>query len=122
MIADILPEEKRTDGYGILRVAFNLSVVIGPAIGGFLATRSYLLLFLSDAVISLLTVFLIAIFLPETKPQAHPDAPKQTVASSFAGYGQVFRNAAFMLFLGAVMLQVFTYMNMNTYFGRLPAE
>ena len=117
MIADILPEERRTDGYGILRVAVNLSVVIGPAIGGFLATRSYLLLFLSDAVISLLTVVLIIIFLPETKPLAHPDAPKQTVAGSFAGYGQIFRNAAFMLFLGAVMLQVFTYMNMNTTLG-----
>jgi MFS family permease len=117
MIADILPEEKRADGYGILRVAFNLSVVIGPAIGGLLASRSYLLLFLSDAVISLLTVVLIAIFLPETKPLAHPDAPKQTVAGSFAGYGQVFRNAAFMLFLGAVLLQVFTYMNMNTALG-----
>ncbi|MHB8779144.1 MAG: MDR family MFS transporter [Anaerolineales bacterium] len=117
MIADILPEEKRADGYGILRVAFNLSVVIGPAIGGLLAARSYLLLFLSDAVISLLAVILIAIFLPETKPQAHPDAPKETMAGTFAGYGQVFRNTAFMLFLGAVMLQVFTYMNMNTSLG-----
>ncbi len=117
MIADILPEEKRADGYGILRVTFNLSVVIGPAIGGLLASRSYLLLFLSDAVISLLTVILIAIFLPETKPLAHPDAPKETMARTFAGYGQVFRNAAFMLFLGAVMLQVFTYMNMNTTLG-----
>ena len=117
MVADILPEDKRADGYGILRVAFNLSVVIGPAIGGLLAARSYLMLFLSDAAISLLTVVLIAIFLPETKPVAHPDAPKQTVASSFAGYGQVFRNSAFMLFLGAVLLQVFTYMNMNTSLG-----
>ncbi|MDP2778711.1 MAG: MFS transporter [Anaerolineales bacterium] len=117
MIADILPEEKRADGYGILRVAFNLSVVIGPAIGGLLAARSYLLLFLSDAVISLLTVILIAIFLPETKPQAHPDAPQETMAGTFAGYGQVFRNTAFMLFLGAVSLQVFTYMNMNTSLG-----
>jgi len=117
MIADILPEEKRADGYGILRVAFNLSVVIGPAIGGLLAARSYLLLFLSDAVISLLAVILIAIFLPETKPQAHPDAPKETMADTFAGYGQVFRNTAFMLFLGAVLLQVFTYMNMNTSLG-----
>lgn len=117
MIADILPEEKRADGYGILRVAFNLSVVIGPAIGGFLAARSYLLLFLSDAVISLLTVILIAIFLPETKPETHPDAPKESLGGTFAGYGQVFRNAAFMLFLGAVLLQVFTYMNMNTTLG-----
>lgn len=117
MVADILPEEKRTDGYGILRVAFNLSVVIGPAIGGLLASRSYLALFLSDAVISLLTVVLIAAFLPETRPLDHEDAPKQTMTSTFAGYGQVFRNAAFMLFLGAVMLQVFTYMNMNTTLG-----
>lgn len=117
MIADILPEEKRADGYGILRVAFNLSVVIGPAIGGLLAARSYLLLFLSDAAVSLLTVILIAIFLPETKPLAHPDAPKETMAGTFAGYGQVFRNAAFMLFLGAVLLQVFAYMNMNTSLG-----
>jgi len=117
MIADILPEEKRADGYGILRVAFNLSVVIGPAIGGLLASHSYLLLFLTDAIVSLLTATLVFIFLPETKPLAHPDAPKETVAGSFAGYIQVFRNAAFMLFLGAMMLQVFTYMNMNTTLG-----
>ncbi len=117
MVADILPEEKRADGYGILRVAFNLSVVIGPAIGGILAARSYLTLFLADAVISLLTALLIYIYLPETKPAAHPDAPEVTMSSSFAGYGKVFRDAAFMLFLGAVVLQVFTYMNMNTSLG-----
>lgn len=117
MVADILPKEKRADGYGILRIAFNLSVVIGPAIGGLLAARSYLLLFLSDAAISMLTVFLVAIFLPETRPEAHPDAPKESVGSTFAGYGKVFRDVAFMLYLGAVMLGVFTYMNMNTSLG-----
>lgn len=117
MVADILPKEKRADGYGILRIAFNLSVVIGPAIGGLLAARSYLLLFLSDAAISLLTVFLIALFLPETKPEAHPDAPEESVGSTFVGYGKVFRDGAFMLYLGAVMLGVFTYMNMNTSLG-----
>lgn len=117
MVADILPEDKRADGYGIIRVAFNLSVVIGPAIGGILAARSYLLLFLSDAAISLLTVVLIAVFLPETKPEAHPDTPQQSMGSTFAGYGRVLRDTMFMLFLGAVMLQVFTYMNMNTSLG-----
>ena len=117
MVADILPEDKRADGYGIIRVAFNLSVTIGPAIGGLLAARSYLSLFVTDATISLLTVILVALFIPETKPQSHPDEPEPTVASSFAGYGKVFRHTAFMLFLGAVMLQVFTYMNMNTTLG-----
>jgi MFS family permease len=117
MVADILPEEKRADGYGILRVAFNLSVTIGPAIGGLLAARSYLSLFVTDAVVSLLTVVLVAIFIPETKPEAHPDTPQPTLVSSFAGYGKVFRDTAFILFLGAVLLQVFTYMNMNTTLG-----
>lgn len=117
MVADILPEEKRADGYGILRVAFNLSVTIGPAIGGLLAAKSYLLLFITDAAVSLLTVVLISLFIPETKPQAHPGEAQPTVASSFAGYGKVLRDSAFMLFLGAVMLQVLTYMNMNTTLG-----
>ena len=117
MVADILPEEKRADGYGILRIAFNLSVTIGPAIGGLLAARSYLTLFITDAAISLVTVVLISLFIPETKPQSDPGKPEPTVASSFAGYGKVFRDTAFILFLGAVMLQVFTYMNMNTTLG-----
>ena len=46
---DMLPEEKRASGFGIRRVAFNLAVVIGPVIGGFIAARSYLALFIIDA-------------------------------------------------------------------------
>ena len=34
MVADLLPEEKLSEGYGIQRVAMNLAVVIGRAIGG----------------------------------------------------------------------------------------
>jgi len=117
MVVDILPEDKRADGYGILRVAFNLSATIGPALGGLIAARSYLALFVTDAAISLLTVVLVALFIPETKPQVHPNTSQPTVASSFAGYGRVLRDTAFMLFLGAVLLQVFTYMNMSTTLG-----
>ncbi len=117
MVADLLPEEKRADGYGILRVAFNLSVVFGPALGGLLASRSYLLLFLSDAMISLLAAALVISLLPESRPQPRPDAPRETLAGSFVGYGLVLRDTAFMLFLGAVLLQVLCYMNMNTTLG-----
>jgi MFS family permease len=117
MIVDILPEEKRAQGFGIFRVAFNLSVVIGPAIGGLLAARSYLTLFIADAVISLITAALIARFLPETKPESSPDAPHESVAGSFRGYFRVFRHTAFMLFLGISMLMVLTYTNMNTTLG-----
>jgi len=117
MIADILPEKKRAQGYGIFRVAFNLSVVIGPAIGGLLAARSYLALFVTDAIISLITAALVFRFLPETKPEANPDAPQESMTGSFGGYFHVLRDTAFMLFLGASMLMVLTYMNMNTTLG-----
>jgi len=44
MVADLLPENQHTEGYGIMRVGANLAVTIGPAVGGLLAARSYLLL------------------------------------------------------------------------------
>jgi MFS family permease len=117
MIADILPEEKRAQGYGIFRVAFNLSVVIGPAIGGLLAARSYLALFITDAVISLITAALVIRFIPETKPESTPEEIEKGMAGSFKGYIHVLRDGVFMLFLGASILMVLTYMNMNTTLG-----
>lgn len=117
MVADILPESKRAQGYGILRVAFNLSVVIGPAIGGLLAARSYMALFVTDAGISLITAALVFRFIPETRPETSPDAPQESMAGSFSGYFRVLRDTAYMLFLGASMLMVLTYMNMNTTLG-----
>ncbi|MFC2063799.1 MDR family MFS transporter [Chloroflexota bacterium] len=117
MIADILPEEKRAEGYGILRVSFNLAVAIGPAIGGILAATSYLSLFISDAVISLITAGLFFRFVPETKPETSPGEPQATMGGTFRGYLDVFRDTTFILFMGATILMVLTYMNMNTTLG-----
>ena len=117
MIADMLPEEKRAQGYGIFRVAFNLSVVIGPAIGGLLAARSYLALFIADAVISLFAAVLVSRFIPETKPETASDAQQESFAGSFKGYLRVFRDTAYMLFLGASLLMTLVYMNLNTTLG-----
>jgi MFS family permease len=117
MVADLLPEEKRAQGFGILRVAFNLSATIGPAIGGFLASRSYLLLFIADAVISLIVAVIVHFALPETKPEAEPGATQESMAGTFAGYLRVLRDRLFMLFLGACTLMVLVYMNMSTTLG-----
>ncbi|MCJ7825785.1 MAG: MFS transporter, partial [Anaerolineales bacterium] len=46
MVADMLPEKTRTEGFGILRVGGNLAWIFGPMIGGFVAGRSYLMLFI----------------------------------------------------------------------------
>jgi MFS family permease len=117
MVADLLPEEQRAQGYGILRVAFNVSVVIGPAIGGFLATRSYLALFITDAVISLISASIVWRAMPETRPVPSEGAEPESVAATFRGYGRVLRDSLFMLFIAASVLMGLVYMNMNTTLG-----
>jgi MFS family permease len=117
VVADLLTPEKRPQGYGIIRVVFNISVVIGPAIGGFLASRSYLALFITDAVISLIAAAVVYLALPETKPAARPGQLPETVAQTFGGYGRVFRDGLFIAFVFVTLLEVIVYMNMNTTLG-----
>jgi MFS family permease len=117
MVADLVPEQQRAEGYGILRVAFNLAVVIGPAIGGLLAARSYQLLFVTDAVVSTIVAGIVYLFLRETKPQPRADAKPETVGATFKGYGRVLRDSTFMLFVFMCILMGLVYMNMNTTLG-----
>ena len=49
MVADLLPEKQRAEGFGILRVAGNLAWIIGPTIGGLVAASSFFMLFVIDA-------------------------------------------------------------------------
>ena len=117
MVADLLPEKKRAEGFGIIRVVFNLSVAIGPAIGGFLASRSYLALFITDAVISLISAVIIWRAMPETRPQPVEGEEPESIVSTFQGYGKVLRDTLFVLFITAGVLSGFAYMNMNTSLG-----
>ena len=114
MVADLLPKEKQAEGFGILRVAFNLSAVIGPLIGGFLATQSYLILFISDAVSSIITAVIVYAVIPETKPQKQDDKPEETVMKTLIGYKEVVKNWKFMLFLSVSAITVLVYMQMNS--------
>jgi MFS family permease len=118
-VADMLPEGKRAEGYGLLRIVLNLSVTIGPAIGGFLARNSYLLLFLADATISLLAATILFLAFPETKPQPKEGqtVAAENLAQSFGGYGRVLRDRTFILFSLASLLSAFVYINMNTTLG-----
>ncbi len=117
MVADLLPEEQHAEGFGIIRVAFNVSAAIGPAIGGFLASRSYLLLFLADAVISLISAVIVWRTLPETKPERPAGEKQESVGVTFKGYFTVFRDSPFMVFLTASILMGLVYMNFGTTLG-----
>jgi len=112
MIADILPEEQRAQGFGLFRVVVNLAAAIGPAIGGFLASQSYLSLFLTDAAISIFVAILLFIVLPETRI-ARKSKEEESVGQTFGGYGTVLRDKFFMFFWLASALSTLVYIQMN---------
>jgi MFS family permease len=117
VVADLLPPEKRAEGYGIIRVVFNVAVIIAPPIAGLLIANSYLTLFIVDAVISLISAAIVLFALPETKPQAQTHAKPETMKQTFAGYGRVFRDTPFVAFIGVTVMMTLVYMNMNSTLG-----
>lgn len=105
MLADMIPSEKRTDAYAINRIANNAAFAMGPAIGGFLATRSYYLAFYC-AGIGFLSYSLLLFFLAK---ETLVTAPKTETAPSgireiFQGYSRVLRDRGFVMFVFAVSI------------------
>ena len=114
MVADLLPPRQRAEGYGIARVVANLAVTIGPAIGGLIAARSYLGLFIVDAVTSTITAFIVLLVIRETKPATTAESSKESWWQTFRGYGVALRDSTYMIFLLASVLATIVYMQMNT--------
>lgn len=117
VVADLLPPERRAEGYGIIRVVFNMAVIIAPLIAGILIANSYLTLFLVDAGISLVSAAIVLLALPETKPQAQAHVKPETMRQTFAGYGRVFKNTPFVAFIAVTVMMTLVYMNMNSTLG-----
>jgi len=114
MLADILPVEQRPDGFGLLRVTMNLAVAIGPAIGGVLAGINYLLLFIIDCVVSIITAIIVYFALPETKPKTPEGKKEESILQSFGGYKKVFRDKLFLAFLFLTTFTAIVYMQMHS--------
>lgn len=112
MIADILPENQRQEGFGILRVVGNLSWIIGPTIGGVVANINFFYLFVIDAVISCIVAAIIFRTIPETKPEPHAHEESESLWQTVIGYRVVLKDFAFMAFMVAGMLMLIVYQQM----------
>lgn len=108
MLADMIPSEGRTDAYSINRIANNAAFGIGPAVGGFLATRSYNLAFYGAAIGFIAYSLIWLLFAKETL-HVPPEAGKK-VRISFKprldpnGYLRVFKDKAYMAFVALIAL------------------
>lgn len=115
MVADLLPESNRAQGFAVLRVTANLAVTLGPMIGGLLAGIDYLYLFIIDAIMSTITAVIVFIKLPETMPErTAASAPEISLGKTIIGYFDVIKDRLFMIFLLVSTLSVIMYIQMNS--------
>lgn len=111
MVADLMEPERRPSAYALQRMAVNVGVAVGPAIGGFIATRSYRLSFLLAASSFAILIFPTLFFIRETRPEA----PLERERGERTGYGRVLRDLPFLGFAGAFALMNLAYAQMLIY-------
>jgi MFS family permease len=112
MVADILPEEQRSEGFGVLRVAGNMAWILGPTVGGFVANTSFFALFVIDAVVSCLVAVLFYTLVPETSPGRPDVAHEEHLFHTFRDYRVALRDVPFVAFLVASLLMGIVYIQM----------
>jgi len=66
MISDVVSAKDRIEAYGFQRMGFNFGWAIGPAIGGYLASLSYHLIFLIAAFFFTIAVVIVYRFIPDS--------------------------------------------------------
>ena len=67
-VADVVPPADRPRAYGLVYWAVNLALSLGLVIGGLVAERSFVALFLADAGTSIAAAAIVFFRVPETRP------------------------------------------------------
>jgi MFS family permease len=134
MLADMVEPEKRTNAYAIFRMVNNAGIAIGPAMGGFLASRSYTYAFLGAAFGMLIYSLLLFFRARETLTRIY-QTEKVRDGEGLGGYKQIFRDRPYVFFallvsLGLIapsmlwsLMAVYTKQNFNlpeNLYGWLP--
>ncbi|MEM9997506.1 MAG: MFS transporter [Bacteroidota bacterium] len=79
-IVDLVEEEQRTQAFALFYWVINIGAAVAPALAGFLAARSYGLLFALDAATMAVYGLLLLVAFAETRPDT--DSPNSSQASA----------------------------------------
>jgi MFS family permease len=97
LLADLVPEGERVMAFGLYRLAINLGFAVGPATAGFLAERSFFLIFAVDAATSFVYGVVALFALPHgLRGRTRDESPAE-------GLRVALRDRAFVLFLLATL-------------------
>ena len=92
-VADVIPPADRPRAYGLVYWAVNLASSVGLVIGGLVAERSFVALFIADAGTSIAAAAIVFFRVPETRPTGIVHEP------AIRGLRKVFADAPFVSFL-----------------------
>jgi len=108
-VADLVPGERQPEAYAIVYWAINLGAGVGPAIGGIIASYSYLGLFVLDGATMLAYALVVWVAIPETRPVEAEGTVRQPVRLSVAlGDRALVAMALATLFVGLGFIQLFS--------------
>jgi len=96
MITDLIPEEQRLEAFALIRMAKNVGVSVGPAVGGVLSAISYSITFSAAAGSMTFFSILLAFFAHETLPKyTAPESPEEE-SQKKPGYLQILQDKSFV--------------------------
>ena len=99
MVADIVEPGKRLEVYGLLRIGLNLGWIVGPMVGGVLASISYSWIFYCSAILCFIAGLIIQVWIGESR-----SAPDSESVTGWKGSSAIFRNSSFIFFCAMCLL------------------
>jgi MFS family permease len=101
MMADMVPAEDRLRAFSLNYWAVNIGFGVSAAVAGLIAAHGYLLLFLGDALATLVCALVVFVKIPETRPTA---TAEEAVGAPAVGLGHVLRDGRFMALVALTFL------------------
>lgn len=82
IINDVTKGEERKAGFSLMYLAMNIGFSVGPLLAGFLYNNFIDFLFLGDALTTFVSIGLVMMFVPETKPTFSDRTSEQNIGSN----------------------------------------
>lgn len=117
MMADMIPPERRTTAYAILRMTNNAGIAIGPSIGGLIVAKSYALAFYGAAAAMFTYSLILLLFAGETLKRQNAGHKAETLWQNLGGYRRVFKDGHYMTFVATVTFGMIAPLMMWTLFA-----
>jgi MFS family permease len=104
LIADVTTPAQRVTAFAVYRLAINLGFALGPAVGGFVAHKSFFYLFAGDALTSLVYAGIALAMLPNRVVEHRPDPDRRDA------FRTIIQDGRYLLFLGATWMGAMVFM------------